>query len=332
MLITKAILHILDFNSDVSVFSQKELDISNITLVEYLEKHLEHLQKDANQKPGEFMAGSTFLAQLDQYLKGEQTFIEFSDYMGNTLYEQISHSDKLEPIDLLVVDFTDEDIRYIALMLLTSKAAYTHQVLDTDGVVENQIIRHYAILPNTAQKVDSYALINCATKAIGFSEKKCSMEGAETYVLADKLLQCTSSVSSKEAVKIVSKIVTDVVEQHGENPALMVSKAKKFLRDNAEVASAFSPKEMGAELFSGSEQMEREFEKQVNDKQLPRHIKLEKNFAIRAGKNHKIKTDTGIEISFPVEYFENPNFIEFVNNPNGTISIEVKNIGKITNK
>jgi hypothetical protein len=89
---------------------------------------------------------------------------------------------------------------------------------------------------------------------------------------------------------------------------------------------------MGAELFSGSEQMEREFEKQVNDKQLPKNIKLEKNFAIRTGKNHKIKTDTGIEISFPVEYFENPNFIEFVNNPNGTISIEVKNIGKITNK
>ena len=75
MLITKAILHILDFNSDVSVFSQKELDPSNITLVEYLEKHLEHLQKDANQKPGEFMAGSTFLTQLEQYLKEELGFI-----------------------------------------------------------------------------------------------------------------------------------------------------------------------------------------------------------------------------------------------------------------
>ena len=37
MLITKAILHILDFNSDLPVFSQKELDLSNVTLVEYLE-------------------------------------------------------------------------------------------------------------------------------------------------------------------------------------------------------------------------------------------------------------------------------------------------------
>jgi hypothetical protein len=51
------------------------LDISNITLVEYLEKNLEHLQKDANQKPGEFMAGSTFLTQLEQYLKEELGFI-----------------------------------------------------------------------------------------------------------------------------------------------------------------------------------------------------------------------------------------------------------------
>ena len=61
-------------------------------------------------------------------------------------------------------------------------------------------------------------------------------------------------------------------------------------------------------------------------------VKVEKNLAVKTAKNHKIKTDTGIEITFPTEYFENHDFIEFINNPNGTISIEVKNIGRILNK
>ena len=43
-------------------------------------------------------------------------------------------------------------------------------------------------------------------------------------------------------------------------------------------------------------------------------------------------TDTGIEISFPVEYGENPEFIEFSTEENGLISIELKNIGSIENK
>ena len=52
----------------------------------------------------------------------------------------------------------------------------------------------------------------------------------------------------------------------------------------------------------------------------------------KAGRSHKIKTDTGIEITFPSEYIENTDFIRFINNPDGTLSIELKNIGKIVNK
>ena len=37
MIINKAILHILDFNSGMCIISQKELDFSDITIYEYLE-------------------------------------------------------------------------------------------------------------------------------------------------------------------------------------------------------------------------------------------------------------------------------------------------------
>jgi hypothetical protein len=59
---------------------------------------------------------------------------------------------------------------------------------------------------------------------------------------------------------------------------------------------------------------------------LPQKI-IEKKF-----KTHRIKTDTGIEIDFPLEYADNTDRIEFVNNPDGTVSIIIKNVGRITNK
>jgi hypothetical protein len=49
-------------------------------------------------------------------------------------------------------------------------------------------------------------------------------------------------------------------------------------------------------------------------------------------KSMKIKTDTGIEIIVPAECLENNDYIEFVSNPDGKISISIKNIGKILNR
>ena len=332
MIINKAILHILDFNSGMCIISQKELNFADITINEYIEKHLEHIKSDLNQKSGVFSSGSTFFVQLDKYLAQQSSFIEISALIGNTLYEQIAQSENPVPTDLLVVDFSDNGVRYLALLLLTSKMAYTHQVSTSDGSIHNEIIKHHAILPNTTQKVDSYALIACDNFAIGFVDKKRIINGQETYLLPEILLQCTSTISGKEAIKTVSQIAAEVAEKHGANSAVILSKAKNYLLENAETSASFSPTELGQEVFAGSQLMQQEFESQIIETQLPRNVKVEKTLAMKTAKNHKIKTDTGIEITFPAEYFENHDFIEFINNPDGTISIEVKNIGRILNK
>ena len=52
----------------------------------------------------------------------------------------------------------------------------------------------------------------------------------------------------------------------------------------------------------------------------------------RSDKVQKIKTDKGIEIIIPVDYMNSRDFVEFKNQPDGTISIQLKNITRITSK
>ena len=68
------------------------------------------------------------------------------------------------------------------------------------------------------------------------------------------------------------------------------------------------------------------------EENIPERVRVEKKAAERVTRNHKIRTDTGIEITFPSEYANNPDFIEFASTPNGLISIELKNIGHIENR
>jgi len=42
-----------------------------------------------------------------------------------------------------------------------------------------------------------------------------------------------------------------------------------------------------------------------------------------------LKTDTGIEISIPLDQYRDGNAVEFINNPDGTVSILIKNVNRI---
>ena len=87
-----------------------------------------------------------------------------------------------------------------------------------------------------------------------------------------------------------------------------MSKTKTYLVENAENADSFSPQEMGADVFGSSPAMAQEFQQQVAEAKLPDVVAIEKEYAQKAGRSHKIKTDTGIEITFPSEYIENTEF------------------------
>ncbi|MDF2572014.1 MAG: yejK, partial [Sporomusa sp.] len=76
--INKAILHILDFNSGVTVFSEQELDTQSNSVVTFLTKHIEKSYNDQNSKTGKFYPNSRFKAQVSDYISGNLDFTSFS--------------------------------------------------------------------------------------------------------------------------------------------------------------------------------------------------------------------------------------------------------------
>lgn len=333
MMIQKAILHILDFNTNICILSQQDLDFSSDVVYEYVDKRIERLLKDAGQQTGVFYATSSFQHVLQKLQMEEITFDDAAAAIAKKTYDILSHCDETESTDLLVVDFNDDDdVRTLAVLMLENKTAYTHQVLDEEGHVYNKLIKHYAILPGTGQKIEAYALIRFDDFSIRFVDKKRKRNGEDMYILPDRLLQCTSCISGRDAVKMVNKIAAQVAEDHGGSSVEALSKAKNYLADHAETSDSLSPKELGAVVFSDNKEMQNQFEQEIQEAQLPDQVPVQQDFARRTGKTHKIKTDTGIEITFPSEYIDNSDYIQFINNPDGTLSIELKNIAKIVNK
>ncbi len=366
MRISHAILHAFDFESGSYSFSQRELDVSERAIKSYVQRHMRKISSSVENKHGQFSEGSGFADALHGYVGGQIDFVEISQQVAQYLWEELRRCDDLEECDLLVCDFTDtkdmkvraeeagngavaeamveaanegedgfEDLsqEFFAAVLLPRRQAFVHELgSDAVGAPSNGILRHDSTLPNPTQKVDSYVVVDLSDFSIDFHDKVRTVGSQERMVIPDGLLQCSVQASSKEVVEAVEKIVADVAEEYGANVTEAVAQAKAVVRSSADREESFTPEEVGRQVFEDRPQMKERFEEVSRQQDLPEEVPVKRGVANRLAKNHKIKTDTGIEITCPSQYAADDNYIEFTTDADGYVSIVIKNVGKIENK
>ena len=193
--------------------------------------------------------------------------------------------------------FAAEPVRRFAVVLLPRSQTFMHSIEHPSGGAFNEIVRHDATLPNPSGKVNTYALVDCATMAVDFSDKARTIAGAEVWIMPNMLLQCTREPSSREVIEDVERIVEQVAEEHGANPVRAVSRAKACVAHS-----------------------------------VPEEVHVRRAAARRLTKTHRIRTDTGIDIAFPSEYSSGNDYIAFDREEDGSLTITIRNVKHIENR
>lgn len=360
MNINHAILHAFDFVSCENTFSAEEIDLSQKVAKGYVERMAKKTLNDLDAKRGTFAPDSRFAEELSLYVSREIDFLMLSQGIGEYLARQLGHMEKPVSTDLLVVDFqdaplkvvdemTDEEVaarfegreeRFLAIILLESKQAYVHELGFGEVGELNTIQRHRAILPNPSQKLATYALVDLKTMSVTFVDKQRTIDGEPMQLIPDGLLQCSIEASSKETFAAVAEVVEAVAEEFGANTAVALSRAKAYVSGDAQDAAGeplpweddVDLADLAADVFEGNDALRDRFVEVAQAYELPEHVTLEREAVRRVAAKHKIRTDTGIEITFPAEYSRNPEYLTFTSESDGTISIQLKNIGHIENR
>jgi hypothetical protein len=333
IIVKKAILHILDNASQIPVLSNKELDL-NDDLQIYLSKHLSKILSDQNLKKASFIEDNNMILSLCKSLsEDDSNLINASAEIANTLFELMSKHIDIPAADIILTIFNLNNTDYLGLLKLNYKKAFTHWVNTIDNGNINSIIQHQTLLPLDNQRIDECFLVNLEDFSLKIIEKQVEINGEKDYYLSKLLLRCTSELSNNSKLKIINKVTKDINKKYFDEDYEKAIQVKKAISDSLENTEKIQIQEVAATVFKESEDIQKEYIEEISKAGikeqeiiLPEKV-IEKKFTTQ-----KIKTDTGIEINFPIEYAENQDKIEFINNPDGTISIVIKNIGKITNK
>lgn len=348
--VSQAILHVFDFETGSKYYSEAPLDLENRPTKSYVQRRLRKIVGNAESNHGEFAEDSGFAGELEHYLMGGAEFQGFSVQIAEWFWEELRRSEELEQVDLLVADFIDTDAvpvdanstdaevdaafdgpegkRFFAVVLLPRKQSFVHEI----GGGANEILRMDTALPNPTAKIDTYVLVDCDSFAIDFHDKERSIGGETIQILPDKFLQCTAAASTQQVFTEVSEIVQDVAEEYGLTPAVEVGRAKAAVAQQADREEVVAPAEIGRVVFEDRPDVQQVFEERVREAKLPEEAPVRRGVANRLAKNHKIKTDTGIEITFPSDLADKPGYLDFSTGADGTISITIGNVAHIENK
>ncbi|MFV0635789.1 nucleoid-associated protein [Mitsuokella sp. WILCCON 0060] len=331
ILIDKAILHILDFHSGVTVYSDEPLTVAD-SIETYLLKHIEKAWNSQEAKPGTFFDDSAFKQKVEAYKKGELDFVEFSKQIGKTLEDAFTHAEEMASSDVLVAEVRINEAPQLAILRSNSHIGFTHQVNQTEHGIKNEIINHYSIMPNMTQKVDEFAFIDLATMAIKTAAKKYTLDGTPVYVFPEMLLECSLTPSPKEAMKNLSKAAAKVAETFGQDKVATEAAVKNYVAETMQQGDKLDLSEAGKEIFQDNPAMQQELDTAIRDAGITEPVQMDPEVMLKKVSRHKLKTDTGIELTIPTDYFDNTEFVEFNNNDDGTLSITLKHISNIVNR
>lgn len=357
-----AILHAFDFETSSVYLSQQELDILDQKTRSYVVRLVRKALGSIDNQSGKVAPDTPLAKRLNELSQGMRSFIDFSVELTQALWEALRKSEDLEPADVLVTFFTDtaaakvnalteggemssqlaeakvqalddddfDEINqtYLGFFILPRKLTFAHELLGQT----NQIVRQDATLPNPTQKIDSYALINLDTRDFFVSDKPRKVGSIEQQILLDEILRSSAEASAKNVVHEVESIASRVAQEFGQNVCEVVAKTKATVASRVQKEEEFNPHELAGELFESNDTMRERFEEEVTQKSLPQKVVMKPSAATRLATQHKIKTDTGIEITFPTRYASNSNYLEFTRDEDGQVTILIKGVTHIENK
>ncbi len=331
--IQQAVVHILDSALGMPVLSDTLLDCGS-DFSDFLKNHIFKIDSSDEIKNCSFTEESSVFPLVEEW--NSENFLEVSQKIAGELYTLMNQNIDIPAADLVVVEYAVEQHSYLALLKMNYKTSYTHLTNSDPWGNNNDIIKQKAILPGETQKLTEAALIDLmAPQYVRLVEKKYDVNGVKTNYFSQCFLKCKGSLSSKTKLAIVNKAVTEVQKKyfHDSEQFEVQMETKSILNQEFSEQGGLEVPVVIDKIFKEHPQMKEEVQEKLEKYNLteatiePQNPLTTKKFT----KQH-LMTDTGIELKIPMEEYNNKDKIEFITNPDGTISVLIKNIGSIESK
>ncbi len=366
IVIRKAILHILDTVHGDCILSNTLLD-PGPDLYEFIRNHIYKIVISDDTKDCEFNPETSpvysVLAAWDE--SDEESFISTSQVIAEKLYTAMAPGLDIPAADLLFVTFQAEGVIYLALLKMNYKESYTHEIsvsdisddglsdadisADTDidsgtdissGIaskrepataeVHADIVKSRALLPASSTRIPEAIVINLDDLHIKLLEKRYEVNGEKVFYLSENFLVCHTSLPPKKKLNILTRVINTISNKYDGADLKTKMDTKSALQKEYVDRQSFDVEEIGNRLFGNSPEKKSEFDEKMEQYDLQfDNFTVTNESTVKKLEKQIMVTDSGIEISIPMETYNKLANLEVQTDVTGKTTIIIKNIDNL---
>ena len=326
-----AIIHILDSSVGIPVLSDQAMEIGP-DFSDFLKAHIEKITESDDIKQCSFSDSSPLKELIENCTP--DNFVETSKQLAENLYDIMNSNIDIPAADIAILVFSCEGCDYLGFLKMNYKTSYTHATREAEGGNRNDIILQRALLPAQGQKLSEAFIVNLSDGSILLTEKKYEVNGEKRFYFSELFLECHAPLSQKSKLDIVTRAVEQVNKKYyGDEAPERRMEIKNVLCTELEEAGEIKVATIKEKIFPDSPEMQVELDEKLHKYNMSYEtVQPKSEQTIKKFQKQHLTTDTGIEISIPMEDYRNPDHVEFITNEDGTISVLIKNIGQLISR
>ena len=325
IIIHQAILHVLDTTLDAPVLSGGGMELT-AEKTAYLQNHIEKLLASDEIRQCRPLPDSAFRNELEH----NQDFIDLSCRIAGVLFDYMHAHTTIPGADLAVVDFTRDGAPWLGILKLNYKNGYTHYTETVEGAPVNSIIQQRACLPTQSGKVEEGALVNLTDYSMRLLEKKYDIDGHKEFYLSSVVFQYTQAEPEKKKLQAIQEAAAQAVKDaYEDEPHADAQVAMLIANQAADNNNQVSVEQVRQQLAEEYPLAAVPFDDYVEKSEVLEEVAAPVTVTparIRRMESRSIRTANGIEVKIPTELLNSDSELEFLHDPDGSVSMLIKNV------
>lgn len=330
IVIRKAILHILDTDHGECILSSALLN-PGPEMHDFIRNHIYKIISSDDTKncvfDSEFSPIHSILETWEE--SNDASFIETSRIIANKLYAAMGEGLNIPAADLLFVTFQAEGTIYLALLKMNYKRNYNHASIRKGDYTYVELSRDYSLISATS-RVPEAAIINLSDYSIKLLEKRYEVNGERVYYLSENFLVCHTSFSPKKKLNILTHIINNISNKYDGRDLKKKMDTRSALQKEYIERKTFNVEEIGNTLFGKNPEKKAEFDEKVEQYNLQYdNFTVVNENTVKKLEKQVLITDSGIEISIPMETYNKRADFEVKTDVTGKSTIVIGNIDNV---
>lgn len=326
----KSILHTIYKNNDFPIVSQEEIDnddeISYNLFISYIEKIL----KSNKLKWSDFKEEKDFEYILEALSDDPSIFVEATQDFVGLIHEKIKKYIQYIPsFDLVCTFFEMNNLFYFAALKINHKNMYT-RLYDIDNSKNiNKILLKNDLYLSPKSSFDEGFIVELKTMRIALIDKMYVIEGEKQGFFADLVLNLNTRMSEKEKLDSFNKININLQDKFIGDDLEQRANIKKAISDTLVETGRLDVDVAIEKAFEDGQEIKKIYKEAMNTaKLLNEKIEVDDSVIRKKIDVQKIITNTGIELSIPVRYYEDSDKVEIITNEDGSLTFIIKNVSE----